>query len=88
MKFNQVLAKYFNIDIYSAQYIINLVNTQYWKNQFNTVLTEMKQFPIKRVIGKSTYFLKYKYSQPNHFKNKNSTKVDFIILKDKHCYNH
>ena len=38
MKFNQVLTKYLPIDLYSAQYIIDIVRRLYWKNQFSLML--------------------------------------------------
>ena len=47
---NQVLAKYFKIDLYSAQYIIDLATGKYiklyWKKQFNIVLVELLTNPV------------------------------------------
>ena len=47
---NRVLAKYCNIDYYTAQYIIDLANGKYlkmyWKQQFSNVLHELKHKPI------------------------------------------
>ena len=55
MKYNQVLTKYLNIDIYSAQYITDLANEKhlklYWKKQFDIVLSEMPNCLLNAIFA-------------------------------------
>ena len=62
--FNQVLTKHLNIDIYSAQYIIDLANEKhlklYWKIQFDIVLNEMPNCLLNALFAG---FPKYDYQK-------------------------
>ena len=49
MKFNQVLTKYLPINLYSAQYIIDIVRRLYWKNQFSLML-KYDFYPTMKLI--------------------------------------